>query len=227
MNPAPDLSGLLERNRDRLGELLPMLRRAVTLDAKVLARLRVGGELAAVFVRLPFDVLVSRSIAISATEETIDLSLSAQDVLGWFDGEHPGPIPARDTEWRAGLPPSSGWRRIETIADEVIRGLVRSGALAVKDAAAREGVPGAQPRAEVSDALLDSVVLSVAEDDGPGRADLTLRSLSALTRMGFLRRDSTAGIDLCGRWTRVAADYGSVLVERPGLGLGMAISAKM
>ena len=125
------------------------------------------------------------------------------------------PPPARDEMWRSGRPPSSGWRRIETVPDGVVRGLVRSGALALKEAAQREGVPGAQPRAEVADALLDSVVITASDDDGRS-AEVTLRALSALTRMGFLPRGGDTHIDVAGRWVRVVAQYGSVYLERPG-----------
>ena len=95
--------------------------------------------------------------------------------------------------------------------------LVRQGALTLKEAAAREGVPGAQPRAEVADALLDSTVLTVTDSDRT--ADVTLRALSALTRMGFLPRGGRARIDIAGRWIRVVGEYGTVYLERPGSGL--------
>ena len=66
----------------------------------------------------------------------------------------------------------------------------------------------------MADALLDSVVLTVT---GAGHTvEITLRTLSALTRLGFLPRDSHAAIDVAGRWIRVAAAYGSVYAERPG-----------
>jgi hypothetical protein len=110
----------------------------------------------------------------------------------------------------------------------VIRPLVRQGALALKDAAAREGVPGAQPRAEVADALLDSVVLTVTggPDARAGTGDATaavpLRALSALTRMAFLPRGGAAHVDVAGRWIRLAARNGSVHLERPGGGLTLA-----
>jgi hypothetical protein len=112
----------------------------------------------------------------------------------------------------------AGWHRIETVPDDVIRNLVRTGALALQDAAAREGVPGAQPRAEVADALLDSVVLT-ATDDAGARAEVTLRALSALTRMGFLPRGGSAHVDIAGRWLRVVGEYGTVHLERPGQSL--------
>jgi hypothetical protein len=77
---------------------------------------------------------------------------------------------------------------------------------------------GAQPRAEVTDALLDSVVLTVRAEGGL-QAAITLRMVSALTRMGFLPRGSHAGVDVAGRWLRVAAEYGSVFAERGGLNI--------
>jgi len=99
---------------------------------------------------------------------------------------------------------------------------VRTGALTLKEMAAREGVPGAQPRADVADVLLDTIVLTVTADDDPSlTAEVTLRALSALTRMGFLARGSHANVDRSGRWVRVAASYGSVYLEGPG-GLALA-----
>jgi hypothetical protein len=105
-----------------------------------------------------------------------------------------------------------------------VRDLVRAGALTLKQAADREGIPAGQPRAEVADALLDSIVLTVTTDDHAGpalTAEVNLRALSALTRMGFVARDSHVAVDVAGRWTRVAAAYGSVFLERAGAGLGV------
>ena len=143
--------------------------------------------------------------------------MRAREVLDWLDGIIDDVPPARDHEWRTGLPPPSGWATLESVPDHVLRPLVRKGALALKDAAAREGVPGAQPRAEVADALLDSIVLTVTEGDRT--AQISLRALSALTRMGFLPRGGRARIDVAGRWIRVVAEYGTVYLERPGTGL--------
>jgi hypothetical protein len=196
----------------RLDELAPLVRRSVTLDAGALVRLRCDAETAAVLVRLPFQVLAARTVR--SPGAALDATVGAADLLAWLDGERADPPERRDTEWRGGVPPSAGWRRLDAVPDAVIRGLVRTGALALRDAADREGVPGAEPRAEVADALLDSVVLTV-EGDGAA-AEITLRTLSALTRMGFLARDSHAAIATAGRWTRVAAQYGSVYAERPG-----------
>ena len=154
---------LTAADRDVLLDLAPVLRRAVTLDPGSLARFRLQDDRATVLARLPFDVLVARTVEVPARETRVDVVVGAQAALDWLDGAAESPS-ARDVEWRSGLPPETGWTRIETVPDEVVRSLVRSGALALKDAAAREGVPGAQPRAEVADALLDSVVLTVDND---------------------------------------------------------------
>lgn len=205
-------------DREVLLDLAPVLRRVVTLDPAGLARIRLTGEAAMVLVRLPFGVLVSRTIRASASRpDELDVTLRAADVLAWLDDADTG-LPTHDAAWRTTLPPISGWRRIETVPDDVIRDLVRRGALALQDAAAREGVPGAQPRAEVADALLDAVVLTVHDDAGR-TAELSLRTLSAVTRMGFLPRGGHVYVDSVGRWIRVVAEHGTVYLERPGSGL--------
>jgi hypothetical protein len=205
-----------------LHELSPALRRAVALDPGSLVRIVVAAPTVSAFVRLPFGVLVARVVQSTQSDPAgSDTTVSAAELLAWLDGERPDPPTSRDAEWRTGLPPRAGWQRVYTVPDEVVRGLVRSGAQALKQAAEREGVPNAQPRAEVADALLDSVVLTV--EDGGQSVQLTLRTLSALTRMGFLPRDSHIAVDVAGRWTRIAAAYGSVYAERPGSGLGLTL----
>jgi hypothetical protein len=205
-------------DRAALLELAPVLRRAVGLDPRSLARLKLTGEAAMVLVRLPFGVLVSRTVRTAGRRiGDCDVAVRAAAALEWLDGDGPLPGP-EDAAWRTGLPPNSGWRRLDTVPDDVVRGLVRRGARALQEAAAREGVPEAQPRAEVADALLDTVVLTVHDDSGR-RAEINLRALSALTRMGFLPPSGAAHVDVAGRWIRVVAEYGTVYLERPGSGL--------
>lgn len=208
--------------RAALTELVPLLRRAADLDPACPARLRHDGEVTTLFVRLPFDVLVSRALR-TAPADPLDITVRAAELLHWVEQDGVAragtPPAARDAEWRAALPPRTGWSRVDSVPEHVVRDLVRRGALALREAAEREGVPGARPRAEVTGALLDAIVLTVTEDgaDGAdGRAAITLRTLSALTRMGFLARGSHANVDRAGRWTRVSGRYGSVYAEEPG-----------
>lgn len=201
-----------------LADLTPLIRRAAALDPASLVRIRTRPAAAHALVRLPFGVLVGRRIP-GTFAIAHDATYATADLLGWLDEATPEPA-QRDAAWRGGIPVESGWRRIETVPDDVIRGLVGQGALTLRDAAGREGTPGAQPRAEVTDALLDSIVLTVS--DASTEIEINLRLLSAVVRMGFLARDSHLAIDVAGRWVRLAASYGSAYVERPGFGLGLS-----
>ena len=201
---------LTDDDRAAVAELAPVLRRAIELDPHSLARLRLSGATATVFVRLPFAVLVSRTVDALRRDSSLDLTARATELIGWLDAG-PGTSPAdprpRDQDWRAGLPPTSGWRRVELVPDTDLRPLVRSGAQALKDAD------------EHADALLDSIVLTAT--DGEVTAEVTLRAVSALTRMGFLPRGGRAYIDVAGRWVRLVAEYGTVYLEKPGQSLGL------
>jgi hypothetical protein len=233
-------------DRAALAELVPALRRAVRLDERALVRLRLGPETSTVLARLPFGVLVSRTVRTAgdhagAADEAasggaagpaagaasvrgevggsgqaaLDVTVRAVDALAWFDDPAAAPPPARDVEWRAGRPPETGWRPVDSVPDAVVRTLVRQGASALAEAAVRDAVPGAQPRAEVADALLDTTVLTVRGEDG-GYAEITLRALSALIRMGFLPAGGHVRVDVAGRWIRVVAGFGTVYLERAG-----------
>jgi hypothetical protein len=223
-----------------LVELVPLLRRAVAVDAKSLVRIRVRADSASAFILLPFAVLAGRRIAGEFASQ-LDGAFGSAELLEWLDHDPksakpglalmpmqtpvPMPMPAsQDAQWRSALPPERGWRRVETVPDDVIRTLVRAGARTLRQAAEREGVPGGQARAEVGEVLLDTVVLTAESDTD--HVMINLRLVSALTRMGFMARDSHIAIDVGGRWVRVAAAYGSVYAERPGLGLGLIATAR-
>jgi hypothetical protein len=201
----------------QLADAAPLVRRAAGLDPRSVVRIRLNRESMTCFVRLPFGVLVGRTIKVDWGGPEIDCVVSGNELLAWLDGASRDAPEPRDTQWQGTIPPRRGWQRVETVPGDVVRDLVRKGAEALNDAALREGVIGAQPRAEVADALLDSVV--VTAHAGPVRAEVTLRQLSALTRMGFVSRDSRAAIDVSGRWLRVAGEYGSVYAEQQGSGL--------
>jgi hypothetical protein len=157
-----------------LAEIAPLLRRMVTLDARVLVRLRRRGDRVTALVRTPFGVLAARSVQVGAAAGDTDVTVLAAETLAWIDGDRARAPAPRDAEWRWGLPPDEHWQRVEVVPDDVIRDLVRAGALTLKEAADREGVPGATPRAEVADVLLDSVVLTASQDTGPASAEVTL-----------------------------------------------------
>ena len=188
-------------------ELAPLLRRAVGLDIAAATRLVAAAGNRTAWVQLPFDVLAARTVRAGGVAE-VDLATSAQLALGWIEGTHATP-PRMDLAWQVGLPPRTGWRRLDKVPDSAIRDVVRTGALEIK------ALGGSAPRTE--QALLDTVVLSV--DEAGEHADISLRMAAALTRMGFLPRKSEAAVDVAGRWTRIAAPYGSIYAERRGAAL--------
>jgi hypothetical protein len=205
-----------------LGEFVPLLRRLDTLDPETLVRLRperAPGEGTAaaaaltLFAALPFDVLVSRTLAWDASSNAAPAATAhAGELLRWAIGEAEDPSP-RDDQWRGALPPARGWARLDVLDDAVIRDRVRVGAIAVKELTDNAGEQE-QVRQTAIEALLDSIVLTVAAGDPqkapPGeRADIPLRTVSALTRMGFVPRGSQVAVDVCRGWIRVGARYGA------------------
>jgi hypothetical protein len=203
--------------RAALAEVAPLVRRAADLDPATLVRLRVESRTVSAFVLLPFAVLAGRAVPLDHTPPALDSTYAAGSLLTWIDDTAADPPERCDTQWRGGLPPAAHWTRLDSVPEDVVRDLVRTGALTLKEAAEREGVPGAQPRAEVADALLDSIVLTVS--GGTDRVEISLRLVSALVRMGFLPRGSRVSVEITPRWLRVAGKYGSVYAERPGVGL--------
>jgi hypothetical protein len=192
-------------------ELTPLVRRAAALDQDTMVRLTGSGGVLTVWVALPFDVLASRTVPAPPGIADIDLAAAAGETLSWLDGVRREPPVRLDLRWRGALPPRQGWRRLDVVPDSAIRDVVRAGAREIKS------LGGTAPRRE--QALLDAVVLTVAGDSA--EAKITLRVAAALTRMGFLPRESQAGVDVVGRWIRLAGGYGAVYAEQPGTGLNV------
>lgn len=227
-------------SKEELADLAPLVRRAASLDGSGVVRLRRSRDRISAFVRLPFGVLVARTIALDDPDESdpdesdlaesdpdeshrpvsLDVTVASKHLLAWLDDERSDPPEPRDSQWRGSVPPTAGWQRVDTVPDAEVRPLVHSGALALREAAEREGVRGAEPRADVADALLDSVVLTVA--DGTHTVEVVLRTLSAVIRLGFLPDGSYLAVDVAGPWVRVAAAYGSVYAERAAASLRLA-----
>lgn len=188
-------------DRAQLTDFGPLAERALSIEPDSMIRLRAAEARVSGYVRLPYEVLAGRTIAVtsSATDGPSDLTVSARDFLGWLDG---GAEPARkDAHWLSALPPKAGWQRVELVPDTAIREVVRSGALLARDATNRVG----------QQALLDAIVLTAQSDQH--RIEVPLAPLSALTRMGFLPRDSQAAVDTAPGWLRIAAPHGSTFVS--------------
>jgi hypothetical protein len=198
------------------------------LDPDALVRLRDGGRRVTGYSRLPFGVLVSRTV--TGSVRPVDVTVTAADLLRAMEplygrgGEVPLPA-GRDVQWRAALPPLSGWQRMDEVPGDVVRSLVRAGAETL-----RAVPPGAA--ASAGESLLDHEALTVS---AAGRTvAVPLRVLTAVAKMGFLGATAAAGranapggseadlvvVSASGGWVRLAAAYGSAYHHRqPGLGL--------
>jgi hypothetical protein len=204
------------------GDLAAFLGRAVTLDRTALVRLREASGRVAAHVRLPFGVPVSRTIA--ADVQPADVTVGAADLLATLDPPPAGGAVAlprsRDAEWRAALPPATGWERLDEVPVAVVRSLVSAGAQALR------AVP-AGAAAGAGESLLDHESLTVSGADRT--VVVPLRVLTALSRMGFLGDGSPAGpaggvvvVSVASGWVRLAGPYGSAYQHSaPALGLSV------
>jgi hypothetical protein len=225
------------------------LGRLTALDPAALVRLRDGGDRVTGYARLPFGVLVSRTVA--GAVEPADVTVGAAALLGVLDpttreaGEVALPA-RRDVEWRVALPPLSGWQRLDEVPGSVVRSLVRAGAETLR------ALP-AEAAASAGESLLDHEALTVSS--AKRTVAVPLRVLTALAKMGFLggwpsgpesgsseaagsrssgpvsggTGDPPAGpgtdlvvVSAAGGWVRLAAAYGSAYHhQQVGLGLSL------
>lgn len=204
--------------RADLIDFAPLIRRVARLDPAAAVRVRRHDDRVAVYVALPSAALVGRTISVGSgssgapdvLEARVDRTIRAGDLLRWLVADQVEPAGA-DAAWSGALPPSRGWRRVDTVPAAVVRGLVRQGADAHRQVAA------AALSARAAQTLLETPVLTIT---GAGlRAELSNRELAALISMAFLPEDGTVVVARNGRWTRAAAQFGSVFAEDPRGGL--------
>ena len=220
------MSGLRLVGAAEAADLGSFLGRVVALDPAAVVRLRSVGERVTAYARLPFGVLVSRTVG--GAGDPADVTVGAGDLLAALDPARPG-SPGResssrgevlavgwpgrrDVDWRAALPPVDGWVRLDSVPGDVVRGLVRAGRETLR------AVP-AGAAAAAGESLLDHESLTVT---GAGRtAVLPLRVLGSLTRMGFVGAGvEPVVVSVAAGWTRLAGPYGSAYQHTvPGLAI--------
>lgn len=208
------MSGLRLARSGEAADLASFLGRLVALDPAAVVRLRSVAARVTAYARLPFGVLVSRTVTGDA--DPADVTVGAGDLLTALDqGGRADAVawPARrDMDWRAALPPVDGWVRLDSVPGDVVLKLVRAGRDALR------AVP-AGAAAAAGESLLDHESLTVT---GSGRtAALPLRVLGSLTRMGFLGDGGEpVVVSVAAGWTRLAGAYGSAYQHTvPGLAL--------
>ncbi|MFD3999180.1 hypothetical protein [Streptomyces rubiginosohelvolus] len=222
------VQSLLFADPREAADLAAFLGRLLHYDRAAAVRLQAGGgDALAVFGRPPsFEVLAIRTARL-ARPETLDVTVSAGELLESLDvsgdgggpGERGGALPAPVTgpPWTGVLPPRGPWQEQA--------GLPAPDALRV---ALDEAVAEFRTR----DEALPEESRTRAERDRIGReiwsrpvgtTDLPLRAVHAAQSLGFLRPDPDFPVSLlsAGGWLRLRTPFGSIALRRdPAGGLG-------
>ena len=200
------------------------LGRLVRLDPVALVRVRRVADRSTLWGHVPWDVLVSRTVAGSFDADR-DVVVRARDWLAAGDAAMTNLL-RRDAEWRLALPPDE-----RSVIEEIPAAELRSLGAAAADTlrAAEAGALGGRAvgvRA-VRDALLDHIAIVVSA--GERRVEIPQRLVQAVVRMDFAPPsragdgDGRAGggdgrasggegpvrVVRAGGWTGLAADYGT------------------
>lgn len=188
------------------------LARLVRLDPAAVVRLRSADGRTALWGRLPWQVLVTRTVAGDGPDR--DVTVAAADLLAVFSSGS-GVLPARrDDQWRWPLP-SGSVEVVETVGAGELTGLVSAAAGTLREAAAA-GVHGRTVgQRALRDALLDHVALTVTREPADP-VEVPQRLVQAVARMGFVGPADGPGVRVCvtGRWIGLAAHHGVAWMQR-------------
>ena len=207
-------------------DLAVFLGHAIRLDESALVRFkeRADGSVAAWTTTSGFDTLAGRVFAaqvrpgdICVAAEHLLAALRAAPASGEVDPGFP-----MDASWRGSLPPEQGFDHVDEVPARTLVELAAQGAELARDNSTVTGPPRS---------LLDQIVLEV--DGGGHEVEVPLRSLFALTAMGFIPgavQDSATGqvdptrvpadepvrVRATRSWLRLDARYGSVCLRVGG-----------
>ncbi|MEH1167452.1 hypothetical protein V6V47_18900 [Micromonospora sp. CPCC 205539] len=201
------------------------LARLVRLDPATPVRLRPAGATGrvALWARLPWQVLVARTVAGGPADGAPDVTVSAAELLAELERGGAALPQRRDAEWRWPLPPARS-RPVEALpAVELWR--IADAAAGTLRTASEQGVAGrAVGQRVLRDALLDHVAVLVTPDDPPGPpVEVSQRLVQGLVRMGFLgSADGLSGtsgaatvqVRVAGRWVGLVGPYGAAWLQK-------------
>ncbi|MFJ9684912.1 hypothetical protein ACIRRX_04390 [Streptomyces bacillaris] len=217
------VQSLLFADPREAADLAAFLGRLLHYDRAAAVRLQAGGgDALAVFGRPPsFEVLAIRAARL-ARPETLDVTVSAGELLESLDvsDEGPGgrggalPAPVTGPPWTGVLPPRGPWREQA--------GLPGPDAL-------RAALDEAVAEFRTRDEALPEELRTRTERDRIGReiwsrpvgtTELPLRAVHAAQSLGFLRADPGFPVSLlaAGGWLRLRTPFGSVALRRDPVG---------
>ncbi|MDH6226923.1 MULTISPECIES: hypothetical protein [Streptomyces] len=203
-------------------DLAAFLSRLLHYDRAAAVRLQgADGAVAVYGSPASFEVLAVRAVRLADPVESLDLTVSAGELLESVDeGAAAAVVPAAVTgpAWAGLLPPRGGWRAESSLSAEALRGLVAA-AVAEFRRRVEEIPPQERTRAELDRTGRQIWARTV---DGTG---LPVRAVHAAQSLGFLRPGPGPQILSCGSWLRLRTPYGSIAVRRAGRlgGLGVGV----
>jgi hypothetical protein len=217
-------SALLLAGADEAADLGGYLTRLLRFDKAAAVRVVASGSAIGVYGQPPFDVLTLRTVALGPGEpadaETdpaaeVDVTVSAGDLLHAIadDGSLALPRPlAGATAWAGFLPPRAGWQTVGELPVAEVETAALAGIADFKVKA--EAIPD-QRRTR---AAVDRIAAEVW--DQPLTFGLPVRAAHAARAMAFLgqAQSASAVVRTAGRWLRLDAPFGTVVV-RTGSGL--------
>ncbi|MFI2646083.1 hypothetical protein [Micromonospora fulviviridis] len=192
---------------DGVADAGAFLARLVRLDPAILVRLRPvpGARRTALWARLPWDVLVVRTVPGTAPG---DATVAAAELLAELSAGGDALPRRRDDGWRWPLPPVAS-RAVEALPGAEVRRIATAAAGTLREASTH-GVAGrAVGQRALRDALLDHVAVVVTPDDPPGApVEVPQRLVQGLVRMGFLGAGDVQ-VRIAGRWVGLVGPYGA------------------
>ncbi|MGV9826614.1 MULTISPECIES: hypothetical protein [unclassified Gordonia (in: high G+C Gram-positive bacteria)] len=210
---------------DDRADAVAFLSRAMRLDEAAVIRLSARADgLVALWAHTGFDVLVTRSVfGTLAPDDVVCDAATIRSALARGDGSEPAdPGMPLDSAWRGALPARVGYRHLDDVPARTVVDVTREGARLAREEGSNFGP---------ATGLLDQGILEVSTAEGGLSATVSLRSLFALTAMGFVRdgdghevtetspTDAIAAsepvrIRLSAAWIRIDARFGSVYQRR-------------
>lgn len=194
-------------------------------DASVIRLSARSDGLVGLWTTTGFDILATRSVMGEVVPGDIvcDAQTLRDAVARAAVGEPIDPGFGLDSAWRGALPGSAVFEHLDDVPARTIVSLARDGAEVARNEGSAHGP---------ATGLLDQTVLSVTGSDAdPRSADVSMRSVFALTSMGFIRdaaghevtesspidaivAEEPVRIRVSGGWVRLDARFGSVYQRR-------------
>jgi hypothetical protein len=233
------VSALALAGADEAEDLGSYLTRLLRFDKAAAVRVVATGTAVGVYGQPPFDVLTLRTLALAevgatddiggtgAGPQEVDITVSAGDLLHAIapDGALPLPRPlAGATAWTGFLPPRTGWQPVGEVPVADVEAAARAGIAAFKERA--EAIPDRERTRAAIDRVAAEIWDRPLANGLPVRAAHAARAMAFLGSAGPVDPESTAPATLtptatvrsAGRWLRLDAPYGTVVL-RTGSGL--------